>query len=271
MSLRAVVFPFDHFGHAGTGAGALLLGDVLREAIDDAAEEPERVRPQAYADQLDLAEFDFPTPKEVASWRATGRAAARDCLKSGDFTLWLAGNHLGVLPIYDELTAADLVIQLDAHLDCYDLAGTLDSLSHGNFLRAIKPPRSKILAIGHRDLFLPPERVAQWVADAIPARDCHRDFGAVADTTRERVAKARKVWLDLDVDALDPAFAPGVQAPQPFGLTPAHLLAVGDAIGIGRLAGVSVSEFDPGRDRGDATLRLLAWWLEFLLLARVGG
>ena len=271
MPLRATVFPFDHFGHAGTGAGALLLGDVLREAVADAAEEVEPVRPQSYAGELEIAEFDFPTPKEVASWRATGRAAARARLTSGDFTLWLAGNHLGVLPIYDELGANDFVIQLDAHLDCYDLAGTLDTLSHGNFLRAIKPPRPDIVVIGHRDQFLPPGRVRKWVAEAVPAAECHRDFAGVLTRLAERTSKAERVWLDVDVDALDPAFAPAVQSPQPFGLTPAQLLALVDSVGVSRLAGVSVSEFDPGRDRRDATLELLAWWLESLLLARVGG
>ena len=269
MSLRAVVFPFDQFGHAGTGAGALLLGDVLREAIDDATLETEPIRPQAYTDALEIVEFDFPTPKEAAAWRTTGRTAARECLQSGELTLWLSGNHLGVLPIYDELGADDLVVQLDAHLDCYDLAGTLDTLSHGNFLRAIKSPRPQIVVIGHRDLFLPADRVTKWVDLAISAAECHADWNSVLGQVRERVTAARRVWLDVDLDALDPAFAPAVQSPQPFGLTPAQLLGVVGAIGIGRLAGISVSEFDPGRDEHDRTLNLLAWWLEYLLLGRV--
>ena len=184
MPSRAVVFPFDQFGHAGTGAGALLLGDVLREAVADADEETEPVRPQAYTGDLEIIEFDFATVKELTNWRATGRAAARDGLKSGDFTLWLAGNHLGVLPVYDELGANDLVVQLDAHLDCYDLAGTLDTLSHGNFLRDIKSPRPQIVVLGHRDLFLPPGRVAKWIDAAVPAAECHQDWPGVLDAVR---------------------------------------------------------------------------------------
>ena len=32
----AVVFPFDAFGNSGTGDGARLLGDYLREVVEDA-------------------------------------------------------------------------------------------------------------------------------------------------------------------------------------------------------------------------------------------
>lgn len=267
----AVVFPFDNFGHAGTGAGAVLLGDVLREAIDDSAAESEPVRPHCYAELLDVEEFAFDTPAELAKWRATGRRAIKPRLAAGTFTLWLAGNHLGVLPVFDELSRDDVVIQLDAHLDCYDLSDTSDSLSHGNYLRHVAGQRPRVVVVGHRDLFLPPERVRKWVADAIPAEDAATDFPAVLAKVRAHTAAAKRVWLDLDADAVDPASAPAVHAPLPFGLTPHQLWAVVDAVGTGKLAGVSVSEFDPGRDVRDATLQLLAWLLERVLLRRHGG
>lgn len=267
----AVVFPFDNFGHAGTGAGAVLLGDVLREAIDDSAAETEPVRPHCYADSLDIEEFAFDTPAELTKWRTAGRRAVKERLADRTFTLWLAGNHLGVLPVLDELGRDDVVIQLDAHLDCYDLSDTTDTLSHGNYLRHVAGTRPRVVVVGHRDLFLPPERVREWVADAIPAEDVATDFPVVLSRIRTHVAGAKRVWLDLDVDALDPAFAPAVHAPLPFGLTPHQLWAVVDAVGTAKLVGLSVSEFDPGRDVRDATLQLLAWLLERVLLRRHGG
>lgn len=266
--IHAVAFPFDAFGSGGTGAGALLLADVLREAVDDAAAEEEPTRVAAYTDLLTVEELAFETPTDVANWRDTGREAVAAC-GGGEFTVWLAGNHLGVLPVFESLTPADLVIQLDAHLDCYDLTDTSTELSHGNFLMHLQDERPQILHLGHRDLFLPAEATEAYLDRIHGADDCATDFAGVLETVRAMAKKAKRVWLDIDVDALDPAFAPAVQQPQPFGLTPQQLLALLHALNTPKFCGISVSEFDPGRDRSDATLQLLAWLLERVLLMRV--
>jgi agmatinase len=135
MHSTVVIFPFDLFGSGGTGAGAQLLGDALREAVEDTEAEDRPTRPRAYAGSLEFEEHAFDTLEQVAGWRATGREAARRLLAGDDgFTLWLAGNHLGVLPVYEELGADSLVVQFDAHLDCYQLHDTTEELCHGNFL-----------------------------------------------------------------------------------------------------------------------------------------
>jgi arginase family enzyme len=264
----AVVFPFDLFGSAGTGAGAQLLGDVLREAIDDTAAERRPTRPHAYADRLRVEEHPFETLEQVRAWRETGREVARRLLGEGDFVLWLAGNHLGVLPMYEELGPDAVVVQFDAHLDCYDLHDTTEELCHGNFLLHAGGPLPKVVNVGHRDLFLLPKDVRRTFAEAHPAETVAADPGKVAASLRKRVGKAKRVWIDLDADVLDPAFAPGVPQPAPLGLTPTQLLALLDAAWSDRVAGVSVSEFDPGRDVRDQTLSLLGWLVERVLLKR---
>ena len=59
------------------------------------------------------------TLDDLALWRERGRGIARSALKRGDFLLWASGNHLGILPVYDELTEKDCVLQFDAHLDIH--------------------------------------------------------------------------------------------------------------------------------------------------------
>jgi arginase family enzyme len=265
VDTTAVVFPFDNFGHAGTGAGALLLADVLREALDDTASEVRLTRPHTYVERVQIEEHPFETMEQVTTWRETGRDIARRLLGQ-DFVLWLAGNHLGVLPVYDELGPDDLVVQFDAHLDCYDLHDVTEELSHGNFLLHVagKPP--KVVNVGHRDLFLLPAEVKKSYAEAIPAEAVHADLGGAASAIRKRAAKAKRVWIDLDVDVFDGAFAPAVHHSQPFGLTPQQFLPLLDAVWSDRVIGFSVSEFDPGRDVRDATLNLLGWLVERVLL-----
>ncbi|MCZ2340628.1 MAG: arginase family protein [Bacteroidales bacterium] len=269
MAIRsacAVVFPFDLFGNAGTGAGAQLLADVLQEAIDDTALETQPTRPQAYTKSLTIEEFPFETLHDVSQWRDTGRAAVRAARTEADFTLWLAGNHLGVLPLYEELGPDALVIQFDAHLDCYDLHDTTPELSHGNWLLHAQSALPKIVNVGHRDLFLKPKAIRNTFAAVFPAEELMTNMSEVLAQLRQLTAHAKQVWFDLDTDVLDPAFAPAVHQATPFGLTPQQLLSIMLALWSDRVVGVSVSEFDPGRDDRDRTLQLLGWLLERLLL-----
>ncbi len=262
----AVVFPFDLFGGAGTGAGARLLGDAVREILDDLEEETRPCRADALRGAVDVREFAFETPAQVRDWRQTGRRAARRALKAGDFLLWLGGNHLSVLPALEELGRDTLVVQFDAHLDVYAFHDTTAELSHGNFLTRFDVPRPRLVSVGHRDLFLTPAEIAETFEAVYSAEDVATDPDRVVAEVRRLSAGAKRVWIDLDADALDPAALPAVQHPLPFGLLPPTLLKLLNAAWSGKVVGLSVSEFDPGRDARDAGLNLLGWLVEWALL-----
>jgi agmatinase len=72
----------------------------------------------------------------------------------------------------------------------------------------------------------------------------------------------------LDCDVFDPAAFPAVTQPVPFGLSPSLLLRLLDAVWSPNVAGLFLSEFDPGRDRNDQSLAILVWLIEYLLLRR---
>ena len=268
MRSSVVVFPFDLFGGAGTGAGAQLLGDAVREVIDDTARETRPTRADALRGNLRVKELAFETPGQVADWRKRGRQAARPPLRAGEFLVWLAGNHLGVLPVLEELPPGTLVVQFDAHLDVHAFHDTTAELSHGNFLRHLPDPRPRLVSVGHRDLFHTPEQVAEFFDAAYSAEDVAVSPDRVAAELAKRAKAAPHVWLDLDCDALDPAALPAVQQPLPFGLPPAALLRLLAAVWSDRVLGLSVSEFDPGRDVRDASLNLVGWLLEWVLLKK---
>ena len=86
-----------------------------------------------------------------------------------------------------------------------------------------------------------------------------------------KAAAAKRVWIDVDCDVFDPAFFPAVPLPLPFGLTPPLFLRMLEAVWSEKVCGLSVSEFDPGRDVRDTSLNLLGWLLEHVLLRRYGG
>jgi agmatinase len=266
MKIQAITFPFDLFGSAGTGAGAQLLGDAVREMLADAKRETRPARSDAYRDHVRVRELAFDTPARVADWRKAGRSAARAALKADDRLLWLAGNHLGVLPVYEELGPDALVVQLDAHLDIYNLADCTSELSHGNFLLHAQEKLPAVVNVGSRDLFLPADHAAAHYREVHTAEDAAVDPERVVRQLGKRARAAGRVLIDIDCDAFDPAYFPAVQHPQPVGLSPAFVLRVLAAVWSEKVVGLSVSEFDPGRDRADQGLGTLVWLVEWCLL-----
>lgn len=267
LRTTAVVFPFDLFGNAGTGAGAQLLGDVLREVIADTHAETRAIRTTAFADRLRIVETDFNTPDAVAQWRATGQALARKTLAARERLVWLSGNHLGVLPVFDSLPPETLVVQFDAHLDIYHLRDCTKELSHGNFLRHLIAPHPSFVNLGSRDLFLMPRYIRQTFDEVYAAETIITDPARVQYELSNRVAAAPMLWLDLDVDVFDPVYLPAVHQPMPFGLdAPTMLKLLRPLLDHPNLLGISISEYDPGRDTRDQSLNLLGWLLEWLLL-----
>ena len=266
-----IVFPFDLFGGTGTGAGAELLGDALREMFDDNALEKRPTRCDAYRDLVTVKDIAFPNVKALAAWKHTGRQALKQAFKAGDRVIWLGGNHLSVLPVYEELggekAGGTLVVQLDAHLDIYQLHDVMPNAANGNFLLHADETLPPIVNVGNRDLFLLKKETGAAFAQTFSAADVATDPDRVMADIRARAGKAKRVWIDIDADAFDPANLPAVHQPLPFGLHPLAVLRVLDAAwDAENVVGVSISEFDPGRDVRDAGLNLLGWLLEWVLL-----
>jgi arginase family enzyme len=266
MPSIVTVFPFDLFGGAGTGAGAQLLGDAVREILDDTEEETRPCRADCLRGNVEVRECAFDTPERVRDWRKTGRQVARRALKAGQFLLWLGGNHLSVLPVLEELGRDTCVVQFDAHLDVYRFHDTTKELSHGNFLKHFEAPRPRLVNVGHRDLFLTPDEIGETFEATYSALDVASDPERVTAELGAKVIGAKRVWIDLDADALEPAIMPAVQQPLPFGLAAPTFLKLLDAAWSGKVAGMSISEFDPGRDLRDTSLNLLGWLIEYVLL-----
>jgi len=272
VSTVVVVFPFDLFGGAGTGAGAELLASELREVLADNRREKTPTRARAYTDHVKIDDFTFETIADYRDWRKQGRQAVRTALRRKDFLVWLSGNHLGALPVYDELSAQRdaVVVQLDAHLDIHRFTGYTTEPSHGNFLLHCAGPLPPITSVGHRELLLLPDQVAPHFREAVSAERFILEPESVLSGLRTFTASGR-VFIDIDCDVFDPAFFPATTQPAPFGLSPQQVLRLLDTCWSERVAGLILSEFEPGRDENDRSLGTLVWLLEWVLLRRYGG
>ncbi len=271
MKTTVIVFPFDLFGGGGAAAGVDLLADALREMIADNRRETTPTRAAAYTAHLRLRQAVFEKLDDYTHWRRMGRQFARTAMRGGNFLLWLAGNHLGVLPVYDELSTQGesvLVVQFDAHLDIQQFREYTTEPSHGNFLLHCDGPVPPLVNVGHRDLLLPAEHIRRYYRHTFSASQMAVAPADVSEQLRSLAASADRVFLDIDCDVLDPAHFPAVSEPVPFGLSPPALLALIDAVWSPHVAGVFLSEFNPARDRDDRCLATLLWLIEYLLLRR---
>ncbi len=270
MKTRALFFPFDLFGSGGTRAGAELLADAFQEMLADNRRERRPTRARAYAGKVRFEEFVFDTISSYSNWQEQARQAVHEAWRHGDFTLWITGNHLGTLPLYEELGSLtdSLVVQFDAHLDIYNLSDCTPELSHGNFLLHCDGSLPAILNIGHRELLLRPEYVRRFYRATFPAGDLAVDPAPALLAVKKAGELASQILLDIDCDVFDPAFFPAAAQPLPFGISPQTLLRFLDAVWSDKVVGLAVSEFEPGRDQGDRSLATLIWLLEYVLLKR---
>jgi agmatinase len=192
----------------------------------------------------------------------------------------LGGDHSVTIPIFqgqmERFKDQDLgVLWLDAHPDlCDEFAGS--RLSHACVLRrgleaGLKP--ENICMIGLRswedqeiDLIengrLHVHTAAEVASHGIPA---------VAAAVRQVLSKCDAVHMSLDIDCLDPAFAPGTGIPDAGGLSSREVIHLIQSLQGLPLVGLDLVEVSPPLDPSEATVfAALKFIMEFIGLAARG-
>jgi agmatinase len=65
--------------------------------------------------------------------------------------------------------------------------------------------------------------------------------------------KNKNIYLTLDIDVIDPAYAPGASTPEPFGINPFDVIEIIDAFSP-QLVGFDIMEVCPSYDHGETSL-----------------
>lgn len=169
--------------------------------------------------------------------------AVTEVLEQDRRPLVLGGDHSvthpilrAVRPYHPQLT----ILQVDAHPDLYD---AFEGNPHSHacpFARIMEEDLAdRLVQVGIRALN-PPQRRQVERFDVVV--ESMRDWtgGAHADL-------AGPVYVSIDVDVLDPAFAPGVSHREPGGLSVRDVLGLLHALD-GPLVGGDVVEYNPAQD-----------------------
>jgi agmatinase len=155
------------------------------------------------------------------------------------------------------------VVHFDAHADTADIIdGNL--ASHGTPIRRLiesgAVPGDRFVQIGLRG-YWPPADVFDWMREqGMVWHTMHeiwdRGIKAVmADAIGEALSAADHLYISLDVDSLDPAFAPGTGTPEPGGLQTFDLLRIVRHLALEHdVVGMDVVEVAPAYDVSDLTV-----------------
>jgi agmatinase len=198
----------------------------------------------------DLGDVDL-RPDDSA--RATIEEACAALAGRDQRFIALGGDHSITYPIVRGLSrtfAALTVLQIDAHPDLYDeFEG--DRFSHACPFARIMEERlaRRLVQVGIRAMTGPQVlQVQRFGVDQI-------DMRAWSDGARPSVGG--DIYLSIDLDGIDPSFAPGVSHPEPAGLTVRDVLGIVHSLN-GRLVGADVVELNPSRDPAGLTAGVAA-------------
>ncbi len=216
---------------------------------------------------VDAGNVVFP-PFDAAAVRGAIEASVAAVLASGAVPFLVGGDHSITLPALRAVAARHgplAVLHVDAHLDTSGPEVWGDAFHHGTPLRHALEDRLVAPGQLHQVGIRGPLGSAGDVD--VGARHGARVHGVDEVVERGGRAVARDVlsavgdlplYLSFDVDAVDPAFAPGTGTPVPGGLTSREALLLVRALAGVRLVGMDVVEVSPPFDHGDATSTLAA-------------
>ena len=214
---RYAVLPVPYEGtvsyKSGTAAGP--------EAILDASRQVEKYDEELLAEFISPGIATYPAIRPAATPQVQMqrvRTEAEKIIRSGKFLLTLGGEHSIAAPVI--AATADYhgkisVLQIDAHSDLRD-SYTGTTYSHGAVMRRVLETTDKICQVGIRscskeEVDACPRQARNFITPAYIAR--HPKW---IDRALELLGK--KVYITVDIDGFDPAYAPGTGTPEPGGL-----------------------------------------------------
>jgi agmatinase len=184
-----------------------------------------------------------------------------EILEAGKTPVVIGGEHtitLGVLKGFGNKASKTAVLSFDAHLDLRDEFMGL-RVSHTTFMRRLneqlKP--AKILEVGTRAVCREELDYAEKAGiEFITAQQIRREgVEQTLKVLKRKLADVESVYVSVDMDVLDPAYAPAVQNPEPDGLESHTLLDILCGVCGKRVVGFDVVEVAPNYDKGVSAIQ----------------
>ena len=243
--------PFDD--NSSFERGPALAPDKIREvlnhgSLNGATELGVNLRESAHwldAGDVNIAETD--------SFIDNIEQRCDELLAQNTRLLTLGGDHSISYPIlksyrkfFDKLS----ILHIDAHSDLYDSFKGNRYSNACPFARVMEDGLcDRLVQVGIRTLNLHQnEQIKKFNVESLEMRNWPLSQPLVFD---------HPVYLSLDIDGIDPAFAPGVSHREPGGLTTREVINLIHQINM-PLVGADIVEFNPNKDIDNMTSQLVA-------------
>lgn len=272
---RRVVLGLPYDGGIPSRPGARFGPCAIREALASFGTYDGEREVQPAADLGDLA---LPSMNGAAA-HARIEEAARRVFAAGARPVFLGGDHGCTGSLIRGLAAARpqaslALVTIDAHLDLREYDDEASLSSGTPFRRALETPilaGARVAMLGIRP-FANSRHYLDWAGaqgirlttvDEIEAHGAARAAKAALYTA---TAGADALYLSIDMDAADAAFAPGVSAAGIGGLSAREMITLVKTVAADpRLVGADIMETSPPHDADGRTAKLAARLLLELL------
>jgi agmatinase len=198
------------------------------------------------------------------------KLVVEDILAANKMPVAIGGEHtitLGIMKGFGAKAKKTAIVSFDAHLDLRkEFLGL--KLSHTTFMQLIneqvKP--AKIIEVGTRSVCKDEMNYAKKAGiEFFPTQQIKKEgTSQIIQKLKEKLAPYENVYLSVDMDIVDPAFAPAVQNPESDGISTSELLDIVCALCDKRVVGFDVLEVAPVYDQGISAIAAAKVMFEML-------
>lgn len=206
----------------------------------------------------DYGDLDIRKDENFSDMKNTVISFVNRVIKNNKIPIAIGGEHTVSFPIVDAIRNIEddiCIVVFDAHLDFKDIYND-DHHSHACVSRRISEvvgvDNMAILGVrsGTREEFEYGKKKGLFY---INSYDINTNGIELAVKKTLDKFKNKKLYLTLDIDVIDPSFAPGTSTPEPFGISPFDVLKSIESFS-SQIIGFDLVEVCPPYDHGETSL-----------------
>ena len=195
---------------------------------------------------------------------------SKEIFEKHEKAFFIGGDHsisYSIRKAFGKIQENPLLIVFDAHADCMD-AGK--EPTHEEWLRGLVEsgfPGNKIILISARNFY---EGELDFIKEKgitlISMDVLQEDLHGVCDLVMERARDSGGFYVSIDIDSVDPGFAPGVAYGEPGGMSSRDLIYfIKRLVLLDNFRGADIVEINPEKDINEMTVKLGAKLLAEML------
>ncbi|MBS3115656.1 arginase family protein [Candidatus Woesearchaeota archaeon] len=253
--MKVIKIPFGG-GGLGHGDGAKDAPDKIQEQLHDLHANEAGIKPNFEFEEIEVDNFKI---------EASHNNIYKKILTLKEKSIILGGDHSISYPCFKAFASNNKnagIIVFDAHPDLMDKVG-IDSQE--DWLRSLISEgivdKNKVIVIGVRNSdrietdFADENRLSIYYMNKI----FEYKIENICEAVMEKIRKWENVYLSVDIDAVDPAFAPGTGYKEPGGFTSRELIYFIQRLNkLNNIKMIDIVEVNPSLDVADLTSKLAA-------------